>query len=73
MLSTETVRYAYVLIFKLKDFIFPVTLIRFSPRLTFFRFQADLRSYLSEPELPGMGHHDTGSDLDYQYFPGRGI
>uniref|UniRef100_A0A8D3BBQ3 Pleckstrin homology domain containing, family A member 7a n=1 Tax=Scophthalmus maximus TaxID=52904 RepID=A0A8D3BBQ3_SCOMX len=35
--------------------------------------KADLRSYLSEPELPGMGHHDTGSDLDYQYFPGRGL
>uniref|UniRef100_A0A8D3BBJ6 Pleckstrin homology domain containing, family A member 7a n=1 Tax=Scophthalmus maximus TaxID=52904 RepID=A0A8D3BBJ6_SCOMX len=37
------------------------------------QYVADLRSYLSEPELPGMGHHDTGSDLDYQYFPGRGL
>ncbi|XP_034444832.1 pleckstrin homology domain-containing family A member 7-like isoform X11 [Hippoglossus hippoglossus] len=34
--------------------------------------KADLRSYLSEPELPGMSHHNTGSDADYQYFPGTG-
>ncbi|XP_071347791.1 pleckstrin homology domain-containing family A member 7 isoform X15 [Trachinotus anak] len=34
--------------------------------------KADLRSYLSEPELPGMSHHNTGSDVDYQYFPGKG-
>ncbi|XP_039988170.1 pleckstrin homology domain-containing family A member 7-like isoform X2 [Xiphias gladius] len=35
--------------------------------------KADLRSYLSEPELPGMSHHITGSDVDYQYFPGKGL
>ncbi|XP_035012206.2 pleckstrin homology domain-containing family A member 7 isoform X3 [Hippoglossus stenolepis] len=35
--------------------------------------KADLRSYLSEPELPGMSHHNTGSDADYQYFPGTGL
>nr|XP_019934849.1 PREDICTED: pleckstrin homology domain-containing family A member 7-like isoform X7 [Paralichthys olivaceus] len=35
--------------------------------------KADLRSYLSEPELPGMSHHNTGSDVDYQYFPGKGL
>ncbi|XP_022611750.1 pleckstrin homology domain-containing family A member 7 isoform X2 [Seriola dumerili] len=34
--------------------------------------KADLRSYLSEPELPGMSHHNTGSEVDYQYFPGKG-
>ncbi|XP_040895152.1 pleckstrin homology domain-containing family A member 7 isoform X5 [Toxotes jaculatrix] len=35
--------------------------------------KADLRSYLSEPELPGVSHHNTGSDVDYQYFPGKGL
>ncbi|XP_069385148.1 pleckstrin homology domain-containing family A member 7 isoform X6 [Paralichthys olivaceus] len=35
--------------------------------------KADLRSYLSEPELPGMSHQNTGSDVDYQYFPGKGL
>ncbi|XP_028287405.1 pleckstrin homology domain-containing family A member 7-like isoform X3 [Parambassis ranga] len=33
--------------------------------------KADLRSYLSEPELPGISHHNTGSDIDYQYFPSK--
>ncbi|KAM6937013.1 pleckstrin homology domain-containing family A member 7-like [Xenentodon cancila] len=32
--------------------------------------KADLRSYLSEPELPGIC---TGSDMDYQYYHGKGI
>ncbi|XP_062245000.1 pleckstrin homology domain-containing family A member 7-like isoform X4 [Platichthys flesus] len=35
--------------------------------------KADLRSYLSEPELPGMSHHTTGSDADYQYFTATGL
>ncbi|XP_060932948.1 pleckstrin homology domain-containing family A member 7 isoform X2 [Limanda limanda] len=35
--------------------------------------KADLRSYLSEPELPGISHHTTGSDTDYQYFPATGF
>ncbi|XP_054865061.1 pleckstrin homology domain-containing family A member 7-like isoform X6 [Amphiprion ocellaris] len=35
--------------------------------------KADLRSYLSEPELPGISHHNMGSDIDYQYFPGKGL
>ncbi|GAA6215296.1 pleckstrin homology domain-containing family A member 7 isoform X4 [Lates japonicus] len=34
--------------------------------------KTDLRSYLSEPELPGISHHNTGSDVDYQYFPTKG-
>ncbi|XP_053282982.1 pleckstrin homology domain-containing family A member 7 isoform X4 [Pleuronectes platessa] len=35
--------------------------------------KADLRSYLSEPELPGMSHHTPGSDTDYQYFTATGL
>lgn len=38
-----------------------------------FWFQGDLRSYLSEPELPGVNHHNIGSDTDYQYFSSKGI
>ncbi|KAG7221158.1 hypothetical protein INR49_017506 [Caranx melampygus] len=34
--------------------------------------KADLRSYLSEPELPGISHHNSGSDIEYQYFPSKG-
>ncbi|XP_036962110.1 pleckstrin homology domain-containing family A member 7-like isoform X1 [Acanthopagrus latus] len=34
--------------------------------------KTDLRSYLSEPELPGISHHSTGSDADYQYFQSKG-
>ncbi|XP_041854136.1 pleckstrin homology domain-containing family A member 7-like isoform X8 [Melanotaenia boesemani] len=34
--------------------------------------KADLRSYLSEPELPGISHHSAGSDTDYQYYPSKG-
>lgn len=33
-------------------------------------FQTDLRSYLSEPELPGTS---AGSDVDYQYLQSRGM
>ncbi|XP_019116597.2 pleckstrin homology domain-containing family A member 7 isoform X4 [Larimichthys crocea] len=33
--------------------------------------KTDLRSYLSEPELPGISHHSAGSDVDYQYFPSK--
>ncbi|KAM7002333.1 pleckstrin homology domain-containing family A member 7-like [Tautogolabrus adspersus] len=33
----------------------------------------DLRSYLSEPELPAMSHHSAGSDADYQYFQSKGM
>ncbi|KAK2842651.1 hypothetical protein Q5P01_012851 [Channa striata] len=36
-------------------------------------YKADLRSYLSEPELPGMSHHSTESDIDYQYFPSKDV
>ncbi|XP_026166338.1 pleckstrin homology domain-containing family A member 7-like isoform X3 [Mastacembelus armatus] len=35
--------------------------------------KTDLRSYLSEPELPGMSEHNTGCDVDYQYFPSKGL
>lgn len=35
--------------------------------------KTDLRSYVSEPELPGLSHHSTGSDVDYQYFQGQGL
>nr|XP_046250290.1 pleckstrin homology domain-containing family A member 7-like isoform X3 [Scatophagus argus] len=34
--------------------------------------KTDLRSYLSEPELPGISHHSAGSDVDYQYFHSKG-
>uniref|UniRef100_A0A4W6FX70 Pleckstrin homology domain containing, family A member 7a n=1 Tax=Lates calcarifer TaxID=8187 RepID=A0A4W6FX70_LATCA len=37
------------------------------------QYVTDLRSYLSEPELPGISHHNTGSDVDYQYFPNKGV
>ncbi|XP_076002932.1 pleckstrin homology domain-containing family A member 7-like isoform X2 [Genypterus blacodes] len=33
--------------------------------------KSDLRSYLSEPELPGMIHHSAASEVDYQYFPSK--
>ncbi|XP_042268729.1 pleckstrin homology domain-containing family A member 7-like isoform X6 [Thunnus maccoyii] len=35
--------------------------------------KTDLRSYLSEPELPALSHHNTGSDVDYQYFQSKGL
>ncbi|XP_035520610.1 pleckstrin homology domain-containing family A member 7-like isoform X2 [Morone saxatilis] len=35
--------------------------------------KTDLRSYLSEPELPGIIHHSAGSDIDYQYFQTKGL
>ncbi|KAM4619225.1 pleckstrin homology domain-containing family A member 7-like [Polymixia lowei] len=35
--------------------------------------KVELRSYLSEPELPGMGHNSTGSAMDYQSLPGKGL
>uniref|UniRef100_A0A8C8DUS9 Pleckstrin homology domain containing, family A member 7a n=1 Tax=Oryzias sinensis TaxID=183150 RepID=A0A8C8DUS9_9TELE len=34
--------------------------------------KADLRSYLSEPELPGISHSMVGSDGDHQYSPSQG-
>ncbi|XP_029379561.1 pleckstrin homology domain-containing family A member 7-like isoform X4 [Echeneis naucrates] len=33
--------------------------------------KADLRSYLSEPELPGMSHHNTGYETDYHYLTSK--
>ncbi|XP_029992862.1 LOW QUALITY PROTEIN: pleckstrin homology domain-containing family A member 7-like [Sphaeramia orbicularis] len=35
--------------------------------------KAELRSYLSEPELPGVSHHCPGSEVDYQYFNDPGL
>uniref|UniRef100_A0A3B5B387 Pleckstrin homology domain containing A7 n=1 Tax=Stegastes partitus TaxID=144197 RepID=A0A3B5B387_9TELE len=35
--------------------------------------KTDLRSYLSEPELPGISHHNVGSDIDYQYSLSKGL
>ncbi|XP_078139202.1 pleckstrin homology domain-containing family A member 7-like isoform X3 [Centroberyx gerrardi] len=35
--------------------------------------KVELRSYLSEPELPGMSRHSTGSEVDYQCFPSKGL
>ncbi|XP_045892476.1 pleckstrin homology domain-containing family A member 7-like isoform X2 [Micropterus dolomieu] len=35
--------------------------------------KTDLRSYLSEPELPGVSYHSTGSDVDYHYFQSKGL
>ncbi|CAJ1055957.1 Hypothetical predicted protein [Xyrichtys novacula] len=35
--------------------------------------KTDLRTYLSEPELPGMSHHSAGSEADYQYFQNKGL
>uniref|UniRef100_A0A1A8JVN7 Pleckstrin homology domain containing, family A member 7a n=1 Tax=Nothobranchius kuhntae TaxID=321403 RepID=A0A1A8JVN7_NOTKU len=34
--------------------------------------KTDLRSYLSEPELPGSSHQNTGVDADYQDYPSKG-
>ncbi|XP_044048584.1 pleckstrin homology domain-containing family A member 7-like isoform X10 [Siniperca chuatsi] len=34
--------------------------------------KTDLRPYLSEPELPGISYHSTGSDID-QYFQSKGL
>uniref|UniRef100_A0A8C6L477 Pleckstrin homology domain containing, family A member 7a n=1 Tax=Nothobranchius furzeri TaxID=105023 RepID=A0A8C6L477_NOTFU len=34
--------------------------------------KTDLRSYLSEPELPGSSHQNTGIDADYQDYPSKG-
>ncbi|XP_075945675.1 pleckstrin homology domain-containing family A member 7-like isoform X2 [Anarhichas minor] len=35
--------------------------------------KADLRSYVSEPELPGLSHQSAASDPDYQYFQDKGL
>ncbi|XP_043981239.1 pleckstrin homology domain-containing family A member 7 isoform X11 [Gambusia affinis] len=35
--------------------------------------KTDLRSYLSEPELPGSSQPVTASEADYQYYPGKGL
>ncbi|KAL7402910.1 hypothetical protein ABVT39_021653 [Epinephelus coioides] len=34
--------------------------------------KTDLRSYLSEPELPGLSHHSITTDAEYQYFQSKG-
>ncbi|KAF6721554.1 Pleckstrin homology domain-containing family A member 7, partial [Oryzias melastigma] len=34
--------------------------------------KADLRSYLSEPELGGISHNAASSDGEYQYYPSKG-
>ncbi|CAN9498934.1 unnamed protein product [Ophioblennius macclurei] len=34
--------------------------------------KSDLRSYLSEPELPGISHHSAAPHVDYQYFQSKG-
>ncbi|KAK5605358.1 hypothetical protein CRENBAI_025557 [Crenichthys baileyi] len=34
--------------------------------------KTDLRSYLSEPELPGSSFQMTGSDADYQHYSSKG-
>ncbi|KAK6318538.1 hypothetical protein J4Q44_G00118290 [Coregonus suidteri] len=36
-------------------------------------FKVELRSYLSEPELPGMGRSSTGSAGGYQTLPNKGL
>uniref|UniRef100_A0A8K9UIP0 Pleckstrin homology domain containing, family A member 7a n=1 Tax=Oncorhynchus mykiss TaxID=8022 RepID=A0A8K9UIP0_ONCMY len=36
-------------------------------------FKVELRSYLSEPELPGAGQSSTGSEGGYQTLPNKGI
>uniref|UniRef100_A0A8C8I9W8 PH domain-containing protein n=1 Tax=Oncorhynchus tshawytscha TaxID=74940 RepID=A0A8C8I9W8_ONCTS len=36
-------------------------------------FKVELRSYLSEPELPGTGQSSTGSEGDYQTLPNKGL
>lgn len=33
--------------------------------------KADLRSYVSEPELPGLSHQSAASEVDYQYFQSK--
>ncbi|XP_016519939.1 pleckstrin homology domain-containing family A member 7-like isoform X8 [Poecilia formosa] len=35
--------------------------------------KTDLRSYLSEPELPGSSQPITASEADYRYYPGKGL
>lgn len=35
--------------------------------------KTDLRSYLSEPELPVMSHHSAGTDADYTCFQSKGL
>ncbi|XP_054890519.1 pleckstrin homology domain-containing family A member 7-like isoform X14 [Poeciliopsis prolifica] len=35
--------------------------------------KADLRSYLSEPELSGSSQPVTASEADYQYYPSKGL
>ncbi|XP_074533094.1 pleckstrin homology domain-containing family A member 7-like isoform X9 [Halichoeres trimaculatus] len=35
--------------------------------------KTDLRTYLSEPELPAMSHHSMASDADYQYYQNKGL
>ncbi|XP_045562169.1 pleckstrin homology domain-containing family A member 7 isoform X3 [Salmo salar] len=35
--------------------------------------KVELRSYLSEPELPGMGWSSTGSEGGYQTLPNKGL
>uniref|UniRef100_A0A8C3AED9 Pleckstrin homology domain containing, family A member 7a n=1 Tax=Cyclopterus lumpus TaxID=8103 RepID=A0A8C3AED9_CYCLU len=37
------------------------------------QYVADLRSYVSEPELPGLSHQSAASDADYQYIQGTGL
>ncbi|KAM8890912.1 pleckstrin homology domain-containing family A member 7-like isoform 9-T9 [Spinachia spinachia] len=34
--------------------------------------KADLRSYLSEPELAGLSQQNTAADVEYQYFQSKG-
>ncbi|RVE71356.1 hypothetical protein OJAV_G00051130 [Oryzias javanicus] len=34
--------------------------------------KADLRSYLSEPELPGISHNAASADGEYQYYSSKG-
>ncbi|XP_036806969.1 pleckstrin homology domain-containing family A member 7 isoform X8 [Oncorhynchus mykiss] len=36
-------------------------------------FKVELRSYLSEPELPGAGQSSTGSEGGYQTLPNKGL
>ncbi|XP_068578589.1 pleckstrin homology domain-containing family A member 7 isoform X2 [Cebidichthys violaceus] len=35
--------------------------------------KADLRSYVSEPELPGLSHQSAASEADYQYLQSKGL
>ncbi|XP_062418986.1 pleckstrin homology domain-containing family A member 7-like [Pungitius pungitius] len=34
--------------------------------------KVDLRSYLSEPELPGLSQRNAASDVEFQYFQSKG-